>query len=265
MIKNLLYFFLCTALLTGISACEQSKTTILKVMSYNIKHGEGLDTIIDLSRAANIIKSQSPDLVGLQEIDSCCLRSNNLDQTNYLALQTSMTGTFGKFMDLQNGSYGMATLTAMPIVTSKIVSLPDAKYEPRSTIVQEIKIEDVSILFANVHFDWIDGDEGSGNRLKQAQALVEYINTSKKAAIILGDFNCTPDSPTMTYFSEQGFVFIDKGTDNLSFQIGSKLEIDHVIYRSSEKVQFTSKTIQLLDAPVTSDHRPLVAELQLTY
>src|SRR5210317_1005445 len=137
MIKKLYYFVSCTLLLTSIIACEQTKTTTIKVLSYNIKHGVGLDTILDLSRAANIIKSQHPEYVGLQEIDHYSTRSDSVDQTNYLAEQTDMTGTFGKFMDFQGGAYGMATLTSLPINLSEVVSLPDATYEPRSAIVQE--------------------------------------------------------------------------------------------------------------------------------
>ena len=252
-------------MVVGLISYGQTKTTTIKLMSYNIRHGEGLDTILDLSRAAAIINSQQVDFVGLQEIDHFCTRTDSVNQIQLLAESTNMTGTFGKFMDYQSGAYGMATLTSLPIISSEVVSLPDGKYEPRSSIVQEIQIDDTSIVFANVHFDWIDGEEGSQNRLKQAQALVEHIDFTGKAAIILGDFNCTPNSPTMSFFKEQGFVFLDKGTDNLSFQIGSKSEIDHIIYRSSNEVHFSNKSIQLLKAPVTSDHRPLVAEITITY
>ena len=41
-------------------------------MSYNIRHGNGLDNIQDLSRSAKIIESEAPDLCGLQEIDNYC-------------------------------------------------------------------------------------------------------------------------------------------------------------------------------------------------
>ena len=59
-------------------------------MSYNIRHGEGMDTILDLSRAMQIIKSVNPDFCGLQEIDNNCTRTNNIDQTAYLAEQLNM-------------------------------------------------------------------------------------------------------------------------------------------------------------------------------
>ena len=259
-------FVLCGLSLLGFFGCESKQTIDLKIMSYNIRHGEGLDGTLDLSRSAEIIKAQAPDLCGLQEVDDFCLRTNSVGQTDYLAQKTAMKGTFGKFMEFQGGEYGMATLIAKPVISTKILKLPDGKYEPRSSIVHEVQLaEGCTILFANVHFDWISDQEGSTNRLKQAEALVAYLDVLNMAAIITGDFNCTPDSPTVQYFAEQGFVFVKKGTDNLSFQGDDKVEIDHVIYRNSDSVKFKIKNTFLVVEPIVSDHRPLITELEVIF
>ncbi|OEK00202.1 hypothetical protein BFP97_01155 [Roseivirga sp. 4D4] len=257
---------LCIAGFLSLASCDLQKTVEVKIMSYNIRHGQGMDEVLDLSRAASIIRAEAPDLCGLQEIDHYCSRTDSVDQTGYLAEETKMTGTFGKFMDYQGGQYGMATLSAKPLVSTKVLSLPDGIYEPRSAIILEAEIsEDLSVLFANVHFDWINGLEGDSSRLNQAMALVEYLDTIEKSVIITGDFNCTPNSPTMQYFYDHGFAFAQKGADSLSFQGGKKAEIDHVIYRSTAGQKISLKRIKLLDEPLVSDHRPLVAELEVTY
>ena len=90
------------------------------------------------------MQSQAPDLCGLQEIDNFCLRSDSIGQTDYLAKKTSMTGTFSQFMDFDNGAYGMSTLSTKPIVSTKILKLPDAKYEPRTSIINEVQITEGS-------------------------------------------------------------------------------------------------------------------------
>ncbi|WP_176723343.1 endonuclease/exonuclease/phosphatase family protein [Roseivirga misakiensis] len=235
-------------------------------MSYNIKHGVGNDAVLDLSRAASVINDQKPDICGLQEIDYLCTRSDSVDQSRYLAERTNMKSTFGKFMDYQGGAYGMATLTTNSVVKSTVLSLPDGLYEPRSAIVQELELaKGGQIVFVNVHFDWIGGDEGSASRLRQAKALVDHLNSLTNPIVITGDFNCTPDSPTMRYFYDHGFQFADKGEDNLSFQGEKKSEIDHVIYRGTSEQKIGLKSIRLLNEPIVSDHRPLVAELQITY
>ena len=235
-------------------------------MSYNIRHGEGIDTILDLSRSVQIIKSYAPDLCALQEVDNFCFRSDSIGQTEYFAQKTLMTGTFGRFMKFQGGEYGMATLSNKPLISTNVLQLPDGKHEPRTSIVHEVQISlKHTIIFANVHFDWISGEEGDLNRLSQAKALTEYLNTLHKAVIITGDFNCTPNSKTMKYFEEEGFIFVEKGADNLSFQGENKVEIDHLIYRNTDSVKFKTKSVKLIKEPVISDHRPLIAELEVLF
>ena len=69
----------------------------------------------------------------------------------------------------------------------------------------------------------------------------------------------------MQYFEEQGFDFMKKGEDNLSYLGGNKSEIDHLIYRSTESEIIKAKSIKLLEEIVVSDHRPLIAELEVVY
>lgn len=253
-------------LLLTIIGCQKNENVEITIMSYNIKHGVGNDDTLDLSRAIEVIKSQSPDLVALQEIDHFTTRSDSVNQTAYLADALEMTGTLGKFMDFQGGAYGMASLSAIPLISTKNLQLPEGIYEARTALVQEVEIvAGTSILFVNVHFDWISGEEGQKSRSAQASALIAYLDEFKLPTVITGDFNCTPDSPTMRLFYDAGFAFADKGDDNLSFQGENKLEIDHLIYRNTASSQFTVQLIDLLDEPMVSDHRPLVATIALDY
>ena len=71
----------------------------LSVLSYNIKHGRGMDGKVDLPRIAKVIRSVSPDLVALQEIDRNCTRSGAVDLTSELGNILGMEGRFGEFMD----------------------------------------------------------------------------------------------------------------------------------------------------------------------
>lgn len=264
--NNKTFIILICLIISSFYSCKEKQTYNLKILSYNIRHGEGMDRILDLSRSKGIIESQSPDLCGLQEVDNYCLRSGSVDQTKFLAQKLYMTGTFGAFMDYQGGEYGMATLTVKPIISTKILQLPEGEDEPRTSIVHEIQIaKGCTIVFANVHFDWVSGSEGITNRLNQAKALVKYIDALDRGSIIIGDFNCTPESPTMQYFTDHGFVFVEKGEDNLSFQDDPKAEIDHIIYRNTGDVKFEKKSIKLIEEPVISDHRPLVAELKVFF
>jgi endonuclease/exonuclease/phosphatase family metal-dependent hydrolase len=249
-----------------LTSCGGQNAVEFKLMSYNIKHGMGNDDTLDLSRSMEVIKEQRPDLLALQEIDHFAQRSDSIDQTQYFADALEMEGTFGAFMDFQGGAYGMATLASKPLLRTEIVALTDGLYEPRVSIVHEVEVADeISMLFANVHFDWISGDKGEQSRLAQAKALLSYLDQFDLPTVITGDFNCTPDSPTMNVFYDAGFVFAHKGHDNLSFQGEKKVEIDHVIFRNTDLARFSVNYIDLLDEPMVSDHRPLVAVIELIY
>lgn len=261
--KKVLYisFYFC---MLSLISCNSSTSTSIKLMSYNIRHGEGLDQKLDLDRIGSIISRQKPNFCALQEVDQKCERSNNIEQTNYLAQMTKMVGTFGKFMDYQSGEYGMATLSAKPIVSSKVLKLPNAVHEPRCAIIQEIEIsKSCTLTIANVHLDWLGTEQGIARRKKQITVLLKEIEKLDNSTIILGDFNCTPNSPTMNFLYSKGYSFCKKGSDHLSFQGESKVELDHLIYKEKKGTKISLKNIQLLKEPIASDHRPLVVELEI--
>jgi endonuclease/exonuclease/phosphatase family metal-dependent hydrolase len=57
---------LCCLEVAPIRAAEPLR---LRVMSYNIHHGEGVDGKVDLPRLAGVIRAEAPDIVALQEVD----------------------------------------------------------------------------------------------------------------------------------------------------------------------------------------------------
>ena len=63
----------------------KTDSTTIRVMTYNIHHGEGMDGHINLDRIAALIHSANVNLVGLQEVDRNADRSHNLDMIKILA------------------------------------------------------------------------------------------------------------------------------------------------------------------------------------
>src|SRR5688572_26381710 len=91
-----LLIFAATVLIAG---CDSAKKTdalktetpkTIRVMSYNIHHGEGTDGKIDLERIAKVIKREKVDIVGLQEIDRGVARTNRRDLIQELSRLTGM-------------------------------------------------------------------------------------------------------------------------------------------------------------------------------
>jgi len=80
----------------------------LRLVSYNIHHGQGLDGKLDLVRIARVIKKHQPDFVALQEVDNKASRSGKVDQAAELAKLLGMKHVLGKCINLGGGGYGNA-------------------------------------------------------------------------------------------------------------------------------------------------------------
>src|SRR5690606_16239262 len=57
---------------------------VLRVVSWNIRHGLGEDDRLDLARIAARLQELQPDLVFLQEVDRLTARSGHVDQPAWL-------------------------------------------------------------------------------------------------------------------------------------------------------------------------------------
>src|SRR5215207_5374554 len=87
----------------------------LRVMTYNIHVGVGMDKKLDLQRIAGVINQEHPDLVGLQEVDRGVRRTEGKDEIVELAAMTRMHFAFAPNLDYQGGKYGVAILSRWPI------------------------------------------------------------------------------------------------------------------------------------------------------
>ena len=95
-------------------APKASSGKILKVMSYNIHHGEGIDRRLDLERIAAVIADSGADIVALQELDQSTRRTGGVAQTEVLAHHLGMHHQFAKALHFQGGAYGLAVLVGGP-------------------------------------------------------------------------------------------------------------------------------------------------------
>ena len=71
----------------------------VRVLTYNIRHGQGMDGRVDLSRVADVIRRLEPDVVALQEVDQATTRAGGVDQAAELGRLTGLHSAFGKAMD----------------------------------------------------------------------------------------------------------------------------------------------------------------------
>jgi endonuclease/exonuclease/phosphatase family metal-dependent hydrolase len=228
----------------------------LRVLCWNIHHGEGTDGKLDLQRIATVIRRAQPDLVALQEVDHTTQRTGKVDQTAELARLTGLTGIFGKAMNFSGGAYGQAILSKHPILSNKVHPLP-GEGEPRIAFEAIVSIDQFKLKFVSTHLE-----VSPIPRLAQAKVLAGLFPKQEMPVILCGDFNDSPDSETLGQF--KAWKPIPKLGSAFTHPAGQPTdEIDYVFTLAGESLLSTQTSVSILPEPIASDHRPLLVEFVL--
>lgn len=258
-----LVLLLVAAILTACTHQEMDNTTTrLRVLSYNIHHGAGMDGKLDLERIAQVIKDTNADLVALQEVDKGVKRTDGIDEPAVLAELTGMHAVFEKNIDFQGGEYGNAVLTRFPVEHYQNHHLPQSiPTEQRGMLEVHVTVAGRSIVFFATHFDY-HGDDNE--RLASARMLRGLLEDSNiQTAIVAGDLNALPESNTIAQIREflidthnpdtgDGFTFPADKPDR---------RIDYILHNPGSGLRAVE--CRVIDEPVASDHRPLLTVFEL--
>jgi endonuclease/exonuclease/phosphatase family metal-dependent hydrolase len=232
----------------------------LTVMTYNIHHGEGADGKIDLERIARVITDVAPDLVALQELDIRTQRAGGADQAHELARLTRMHVVFGRTIPYQGGLYGNAILSRWPangFVNHPLPFTPGR--EKRGILEAEIECPGLAAFrFLATHFDITAADRRSA-----AARLGEILRErpSGLPMILAGDLNDIPGSRSLAALGDDWHSTTAGGVLPTSPAAGPKRQIDYILFRPAARWRVVAARV--VDEPVASDHRPLVAVLEL--
>jgi endonuclease/exonuclease/phosphatase family metal-dependent hydrolase len=176
---------------------RQASVTIT-VMSFNIRHCEGIDGAIDVERIAKVIAGAKPDLVALQEVDRGVARSARRDMPAEIAALTGMNVAFYDNIVLEGGEYGNAVLSRFKIKEhSNTLLTMLGEGEQRGAIRTVISVPigngaERDVAFIATHLDHRDDDAERVVSVDELLALA--MATEQLATIIAGDFNALPNS-----------------------------------------------------------------------
>jgi len=160
----------------------------LRVMTYNIRHGQGMDDKISLERVAMNIVTAGADLCGIQEVDRYMPRSGLADQARRLAKLCGMHYVFASNLKLPFfATYGTAILSRWPIIYSHNYSLPGTG-EPRGLLKTLILHRHQEINFFTTHLGLKEEE-----RAEQAHLIKNIISECDKPVIFTGDLNDVTD------------------------------------------------------------------------
>ena len=214
--------------------CGRDDEIRMKIVSYNIQFGRGLDGVIDLVRVCAAIRGA--DIACLHEVDQWWQRSGDCDQAAEIGgLLPTYYYAFGSSFDVDASSraahsavvnrrrrHGNLILSRWPILSMRCLHLPKWHYEDRFNM-QMTCVEAVvnagghALRIYNCHAGYLD----AGERQMQFEYLARAIaaapgergawsgradidgddwSNGRQAppmpagALVCGDFNATPDS-----------------------------------------------------------------------
>ncbi len=245
--------------LIAAAACNAQHTDTLRVLSYNIHHGEGMDGKLDLPRIARVIQSASPDIVALQEVDQNAERSGAIDQPAELARLTEMQVVFGGNIPLQGGHYGNAILAKLPIITHQNILLPSHDdREQRGVIVAQLRFGRGVLRMMATHFDHRRDD---AERLEAARRINQLAWGQPSApSILAGDINATRNSNVLKRLEQAWSIAGDSEQPTIPVAVPDR-QIDFVFMAPKNAWQVMETRV--LNESIASDHRPILAVLRL--
>lgn len=281
----------------------QGDASGLRVVTYNIRHGQGNDDCddeeaaegtppaaqcaVDLERTVDVISSLEPDILAIQEVDRFWARSGGVDQPTELVESLGMSACFGVNLNHEPDEhadephqYGTATLTMFPILDCDNTFLPTSEgWEQRGLLETRVEIEGVGeVAILNTHLQagrQGQEEEAIRQRTEQAEFIADRIAAIDVPVILMGDFNAEPDDDELAPLRDSELGLQDAwdiagDEDDGSEGFTSPTSPDEDAERRIDYI-FVSGDIEVLsvDVPVTedtrmaSDHFPVMADLAL--
>jgi endonuclease/exonuclease/phosphatase family metal-dependent hydrolase len=163
----------------------------IRVLTFNIRHGLGLDGRQDLERTARVLRELAPDIAGLQEVDEDAERSGGIDQAAWLA------GALGvRFASApargRRAHERVALLSRHPIGGAEVRWFWDGggRGEPRGAVVAEVATTAGPVRCAVAHLSTRPVE-----RARERRALAAMMASLPGPALLFLDANSAHLAP----------------------------------------------------------------------
>ena len=164
------------------------RTERIVAMTFNIHHA-ARDNRLDLEGIAREIEAVHPDVVALNEVDRHRTRSGNIDEAAWLGERLGMASAFGANLTWsggEQGQYGNALLTKLPIVESANHLLPNRPgHEQRGLLLTTLDLHGIQFTVGATHFE----SRPDAPRLIQARATLDLLAGASSPKLLMGDLN----------------------------------------------------------------------------
>lgn len=241
---------------------ESKRTRQVRVATYNIHRGRGLDGRTRLERIAGVLAMIDADIVALQEVVGASPLKPG--QAAELGAALGMGWVMAPTRHLRTALFGNVVLSRFPITHHVQHDLTWKTCEHRGVQRADIELNEDTLHFYNVHL-------GTSllERRSQAAKLASFVHDRRTQGpkIVLGDFNEWARGIAKDVLAER-LQSIDL-TKHLSrrrtypgfFPI---LHLDHIYYEGQVEVLKVSMPRDRMTL-MASDHLPLVADLRIGF
>ncbi|MFJ6571280.1 endonuclease/exonuclease/phosphatase family protein [Streptomyces sp. NPDC091292] len=262
--------------LTG-SPAQADSSVPLRVASYNLHAGSGMDNVFDLDRQEAVLRGLRADVIGLQEVDvHWGERSEWRDMAGELARRLGMHVYFAPIYSFDppadgapRREYGLAVLSRYKIRSAENHDLTRLSTQDPNPVPAPapgfpevvVKVRGVPVHVYVTHLDYRgDPSVRTAQVADTRRIMAQDCDARGKcpARILLGDFNAQPTAPELAPLWKE-LTAADPGGPTYPARNPTQ-RIDYVAV--------SHDTVRVRDAAVVetlaSDHRPVVADLTVT-
>lgn len=227
------------------NAITPSSRNTLHVLTWNVLKFKRENSFKDFTNLSN-----KADVAFIQEA------THTIDLQNQAAADVSMDWTFFKSFCREYGATGVQTGSRFPQLQADAVMAPAVEpvvKTPKVTGFSVIEFSGKKVLLINVH--GLNANPGSDFE-KHMDQIYNVAAKFEGPIIWAGDFN-TWNPVRMAYLNKKGQAL---GMTLLIPEVDvRKLKLDHILVRG-----FKVRAVKILDTYVSSDHWPVIAELELS-
>ncbi|WP_168208787.1 endonuclease/exonuclease/phosphatase family protein [Chitinophaga sp. XS-30] len=238
----------------------------LKLMQYNIKHGQGTDGVVDLQRIADVIRNSKAHVVVLNEVDrNYDPRSNYEDQLVWLADELGMYYEFQKTTwkapvpasGNKERQFGHGILSKYPIGNAAtqgrwIYTDYTTHYMGLLKVRVSVNADPLYVYITNL-------GSTAAERLSQAQEAMSFINPPNHTwKVFAGTFSDVPGSAPVAAVLTS-FTDVFAGQTAYTFPANApNVRVDYIFVKSPVAAGNTA-----VISSQASTHLPIVCDIEM--
>lgn len=242
-------FTILLALFIAVSAAYAQD--YVKIMTYNVRNSKGMDNVMDCRRVAAVIRSQGPDVVAVQELDSMTNRSGGKYVLGQIADYVGMHAAYFPAIEFDGGKYGIGILSKEKPLAVKGYPLP-GKEEKRALLVAEFE----DYVFACTHLSLTEAD-----RLASLETVGKIAEGCSKPFYLAGDLNDVPGSHFLTALQENFRILNNPQAQTFPAPLPDRT-LDYIAVWKATVPKLDVVSSEVVEEPLASDHRPVSVVLR---